>query len=346
MHRYDVRWVMVAGLALWGLATAATGLAGGFVSILVLRLVLGLGESVMFPTWQLVLARGTTEAERGRANGIVGAGQGVGPMIGTLFGGLAMASFGWRALFIGLGVITLLWLWPWLSVTRGLSLSGRAEASAEPSISYRAILRQRAFWGSALGHFSSNYAFYFLMTWLPTFLVKAGGFTVTQMATIASAVYGVYALMTAVAGIVSDRWIRGGASPTLVRKGLALACALGCMATIGASAVVEPRSAVPLLVLAGFFCGLGTPTLFAMITTLAGPRAAGRWAGAQNVAGQVAGVVAPLVTGAIVDRTGSFSAAFMVSAAVLLLAVVSYAVIIERVETVDWSREPAAAMIG
>src|SRR4051794_37601662 len=110
VHRFDLRWVMVAGLTLWGLATAGTGLAVGFLSILSLRLLLGLGESVMFPTWQLLLARRTSEHERGRANGIIGAGQGVGPMVGTLFGGLAMARFGWRVMFVGLGVITLLWL--------------------------------------------------------------------------------------------------------------------------------------------------------------------------------------------------------------------------------------------
>ena len=110
VHRYDVRIVLAAGVALWSAATAMTGLAGGFASILLLRLVLGLGESVTFPSWQLIIARKTEEEERGRANGFVGAGQGIGPMLGTLFGGLAMGYFGWRAMFFGLGFITLLWL--------------------------------------------------------------------------------------------------------------------------------------------------------------------------------------------------------------------------------------------
>jgi MFS family permease len=168
---------------------------------------LGLGESVMCPTWQLLLARRTSEHERGRANGIIGAGQGLGPMLGTLLGGLTMARFGWRAMFVGLGVITLLWLWPWLAATRGLTVD-RAEDGSDRPVSYAAILRQRAFWGAALGHFSINYAFYFVMTWLPTFLVKAGGFSVSQMASIGAAIYGIYATSTAVAGAASDRWIQ------------------------------------------------------------------------------------------------------------------------------------------
>ena len=342
VHRYDLRWVMVAGLALWALATAGTGLAVGFLSILALRLLLGLGESVMFPTWQLVLARRTSERERGRANGIIGAGQGVGPMVGTLFGGLAMARFGWRAMFVGLGVITLLWLWPWLAATRGLPVE-RAEDQNERPVSYAAILRQRSFWGAALGHFSVNYGFYFVITWLPTFLVNAGGFSVTQMASIGAAIYGIYATTTAVAGAASDRWIQRGASPTIVRKSFALTSAIGAAVTIAGSAWVEPRAATWLLGAAGVFFGLSTPTVFAMTTTLAGPRAAGRWAGAQNVAGQVAGIVAPIVTGFIVDYSGSFSGAFVVSAAVLLVAFVSWGFVIQSVETVKWSEDLAPA---
>ena len=343
VHRFDLRWVMVAGLSLWGLATAGTGLAVGFLSILLLRLLLGLGESVMFPTWQLLLARRTSEHERGRANGIIGAGQGVGPMVGTLFGGLAMARFGWRAMFIGLGVITLLWLWPWLSATRGLIVA-RTESAGDRSVSYAAILRQRTFWGAALGHFSINYGFYFVMTWLPTFLVQAGGFTVAQMASIGAAIYGIYALTTALAGTASDRLIQRGGSPTVVRKGFALASAIGAAATIVGCAMVEPRTATWLLGTAAVFFGLSTPTVFAMTTTLAGPRAAGRWAGAQNVSGQIACIVAPLVTGFIVESTGSFSGAFVVSSAVLLVAIVSWGLLIRRVEVVKWPEEPVPVM--
>ena len=336
VHRFDIRSVLAAGLGLWALATAMTGLAGGFLSILLLRLILGLGESVMFPGWQLILARRTAEHERGRANGIIGAGQGVGPMLGTLFGGLAMAHFGWRAMFVGLGIITLLWLWPWFAVTHGRDFNAPPEDGVAPSVSYLLILRCREFWGTALGHFCINYAFYFVITWLPTFLVKAGGFTVSQMAWIGAAIYGIYAVATALAGAASDRWILRGGSPTRVRKSFLLTSALGTAVAVASSALVEPRTAVWLLGAAGVFFGLSTPTMFAMTGTLAGPRAAGRWAGAQNVAGQLAGVVAPVVTGLIVDRTGAFSWAFAVSAASAVLAMVAWGIVIRRVETVQW----------
>jgi len=340
VHRFHVRAVLAAGVLLWAVATIMTGLAGGFATILVLRLMLGLGECVTFPSWQMILTRQTVEHERGRANGFIGSGQGIGPMLGTLFGGLTMAHFGWRAMFISLGTITLLWLWPWLMVARR-GLSHAEEEQGPPPVSYPAILRQREFWGAALGHFSINYGFYFVMTWLPTFLIKAGGFTVSQMSGIAAAIYGIYAVTTAVAGVVSDRWIARGGTPTRVRKAFLLASAIGVSAAIACSAYVEPRAAVWLLGVAGVFFGFSTPTMFAVTSTLAGPRAAGRWAGAQNLAGQLAGVLAPMVTGFLIDRTGGFSWAFIVSAASAIVAMVAWAFVIRRVAPVQWPQELA-----
>ena len=256
-----------------------------------------------------------------------------------------MARFGWRAMFIGLGVMTMIWLWPWFQVTRRHSFDV-PEDEAVSAISYSAILRRREFWGAALGHFSINYGFYFVMTWLPTFLVKAGGFTVSQMAWIGFAIYGIYAVSTALAGTLSDRWILRGGSPTVVRKTFLLASGFGTALTVAASALVEPRSAVWLLGAAGVFFGLSTPTMFATTGTLAGPRAAGRWSGAQNVAGQLAGILAPVVTGLIVDRTGRFSWAFAISAAASVMAMVAWGLVIRRVETVQWSEEQAPVPVA
>ena len=336
VHRFDIRIVLGVGVALWSAATAFTGLAGGFVSLLVLRLILGLGESVTFPSCQLLLARHTPEHQRGTANGVIGAGQGIGPLLGTLFGGLAMAHFGWRAMFVTLGIITVLWIWPWYLVSRRGAIPKPPEHEP-PHVPYGTILRRRAFWGAALGHFCANYSFYFVITWLPTFLVKAGGFTISQMAGIGAIIYGIYAVSTALAGAASDRWIRAGGSTTLVRKTMMLTSMLGGAITILSSAYVEPRNAVWFLGVAGVFFGFGTPMIFAIGATLAGPRAAGRWAGAQNLSGQCAGIIAPLVTGYIVQSTGSFSWAFIVSAAMALVGMIAWGLVIRRVEESVWS---------
>jgi MFS family permease len=266
----------------------------------------------------------------------VSSGQGFGPMLGTLFGGLAMAHFGWRVMFLGLGTITLLWLWPWFAVTRDMALHA-ADGGDSRQVSYAEILRQRAFWGVAVGQFLINYAFYFVLTWLPSFLVKAGGFTVAQMAGIGAAIYGIYAVTTALAGAVSDRWIQHGWSATRVRKMFLLVAASGSAVTIACCALVPPQAAAWFLGITAVFFGLSTPMIFAVGATLAGPRAGGRWGGAQNLAGQLAGVVSPIVTGLIVDRTGGYSLAFAMAAAAALLSMVAWGIVIRQVAAVRWS---------
>jgi MFS family permease len=349
VHRFDIRVVLAVGLALWSVAMALTGIAGSFVSILLLRLLLGLGESVTTPGWQLVFARHLVEQERGRAIGLVTATQGFGPMLGTFVGGLVLAQFGWRAMFIALGLITLLWLWPWFRVTRGWKLDDASDHGALP-VSYLEIIRRREFWGAAVGQFTNAYTFFFVLTWLPTFLVKAGGFTVAQMAGIGAAIYGIHGVATAVAGAVSDQWIRRGASATLVRKTFILTGTFGVAVSIACCAYVEPRAAILPLGAAAVCFGLASPMQWAIGTTLAGPRAAGRWAGAQNLASQIAGIIAPIATGLIVDQTGGFSWAFAVAAVVPLIALVAWGLIIRRVVPVDWTvapvSEPVTAAAG
>jgi MFS family permease len=193
--------VLAAGIAIWSVATVLTGFAGGFVALLLLRLLLGLGESVAFPAATKVIAAVVPLDRLGTANGVMSFGYLIGPAVGTALGGYLMGYIGWRAVFVLFGLASLLWLWPW----QGLSLAGSAakadvECSATPS--FGAILSQRALWGAALGHFAANYTYYFIVAWLPFYLVKARGFSINEMATTASWAY----LLNAVgAGILAAR---------------------------------------------------------------------------------------------------------------------------------------------
>lgn len=119
VHRTDIRYVYAAGLAVWSLATVLTGFSRSFIPLLLLRILVGAGESVAFPCNAKLLADGSSEHERGRANGLVSAGFGLGPACGTLAGGLLMTRYGWRVGFFVLGLASLLWVWPWLTMTRG-----------------------------------------------------------------------------------------------------------------------------------------------------------------------------------------------------------------------------------
>src|SRR5215467_12833776 len=114
VDRFDVKWVFAAGFFLWTAATGVTGLLHGFAALLVIRIILGLGESVAFPSYSKVLGSHFAEANRGFANAMIITGLALGPAFGILVGGTAVARFGWRPFFLGLGFAGLVWLPFWI----------------------------------------------------------------------------------------------------------------------------------------------------------------------------------------------------------------------------------------
>src|SRR6195256_344209 len=110
VDRYDVRWVLGLGFLIWSLATFFTGLSGSFATLFALRLLLGMGEAVAYPSYSRILAGSFPERRRGTANALIDAGSKCGPALGVLIGGLVVRHFGWRALFVTLGIGSLVWL--------------------------------------------------------------------------------------------------------------------------------------------------------------------------------------------------------------------------------------------
>lgn len=332
--------VLAIGLAIWSLATAATGLVSGFAALLALRLLLGIGESAAFPCSSKLLARHLPSHRLGGANGAIAVGLALGPAFGTFAGGMLMARYGWRPVFVLFGVASLAWLIPWLWATRDPSL-GHDETCDPPVPGFLDILRHREAWGACLGHFTANYTFYFVISWLPLYLVHERGFTVAKMSVLGGMIYLVYAASSWLTGWGSDRWMERGASANCVRKTAIVAgCVLAALAMLGC-AFGNAAVSVASLFLAAYSFGLGTPTIYAIGQTLAGPRAAGKWVAVQNCIGNFAGVVAPLVTGFVIDRTGQFFWAFAIACAASIGGAFAWGVMIRRVAPVDWD-VPAA----
>ena len=339
-ERLDARRLLAAGLALWALATVLTGLAQGFLILLMVRVLLGAGESVMFPASFKILAREALEAQRGRANGLLAAGLSFGSAFGTLFGGLLMAWLGWRAVFILFGCASLLWLWPWLRTPQRVAVAHEHATEVGPSA--LALLQRRELWGSCLGHFCEAYAFYLVLTWLPLYLVKARGFSLAEMAPLGAAVYALFGVSSALTGWLSDGWLASGASVNRVRKSAFVGGFAGLAGCMCACASGGPLGSLLAMGGCGICLGIIMTALYATAQTLSGPAAAGRWMGVQNFFGNLAGIIAPVVTGMVVDRTGSFSVAFLIAAVFALIGMLAYGVIVPRIEPIDWrTAEPA-----
>jgi predicted MFS family arabinose efflux permease len=229
----------------------------------------------------------------------------------------------------------LLWLIPWLLwMPHGKGADTREHPERMPTA--WDILSQPSALCTALGLFCSNYFWYFLITWLPLYLQNERHFSTGRMATVASIAYFAIALSATISGFVSDHWIARGASPNRVRKTFA-GVGLTLSTIILPVALVENANTATALLLVACFCfGIYTANVYAITQTLAGPRAAGKWTSLQNGFANFAGVVAPWLTGWIVNRTGQFYWAFMVAAAIVLAAAGIFVFGIKRIEPVRW----------
>ena len=268
-----------------------------------------------YPASSKIIVRHFPEERRGLANALVDAGAKLGPGLSTLLGGLAVEHSGGARCFLLLGLASLLWLVPWLLCCEtGCARHETTPETAGPG--WREMLRCSQVWGTSVGMFSLGYVHYFLLSWLPSYLVSERGLSMSSMAVLGSIPFLGYGSVLFVGGWTSDRWIRVGGDPGKVRKLYAASGLLLCAAAIlPAPLVTSSGTSVALITAACVFLGMFTSNVWAITQTLAGPLAAGRWTGIQNAIGNLGGVVSPLLTGWIVSETGSFSLAFAAATA-------------------------------
>jgi len=341
VDRYPVRWIYGAGFAVWTLATLAAGFARGFETIFALRVLLGIGQAVAFPSYSKVLSTQFAEDRRGFVNALVDTGTKAGPALGALVGGFLVAWLGWRGLFIVLGAAGLLWLPAWLRVAPDTAAA--VQRPPVPAV-VAGMLGSRAGWGTCLGLFFFNYVFYFLLTWFPGYLVMERGFTARQMGVFSAIPFMAMALASLLCGPLSDRLIRRGIPAGAVRRGFLIAGLLTATLFLPFGASPDIRLSIGCVVGTCLGIGIATSNLWALTMTLAGPRAAGTWTGIQNGIGNLGGVVAPIVTGRIYDATHSFAIAFTVAAASLVLAALAYSVLLGPSRPMNWRFEDPSAV--
>lgn len=334
IDRWGVARVLTAGFLIWSAATAWAGLAGGFTAVLAARLLLGAGESVAYPAYSKFIAAAFPEHRRGTANALIDAGSRSGPALCVLIGGAIAARYDWRAVFFLFGGCGLLWLAPWLGLARRVDESRISPAAGDPGLG--AILRRRQAWGTFLGLFCLNYTWYFVLSWLPSYLVRERHFTTAMMAVWGALPYWGIAAACATFGVLSDAMIARGASPSRVRLGFVAGGLLASTAFVPAYLMADAGVSMALMVAGSLALGVVSSNLAAISQTLAGPRSAGRWMGLQNGFGNLAGIVGPYITGRMVAASGSFFTAFLAAGLMSVLGACCYLFLVRRVTAIDW----------
>lgn len=321
VDRVNVARLYTAGYLTWSLATVASGFVNSYGQLFGVRLTLGLGESVAYPCYSRILATSFPESKRGFANTCIDVGTKAGPALGTLVCGLLVARFGWRMMFIAIGTLSLLWLIPWFAAAPD-SRDHTVEVPAAPPLSH--LLKRRAAWVTFFGLFCQNYAWYFLVTWLPSYLVEERKYSLTMMSVYGAIPFVATAASSLIVARISDRRIAAGEPAVPVRCSFVMLGLLGCGLILPLSLAGDRILSMVFLVLAFAALGLYTSNCWALTQTMSGPALAGQWTGFQNAVGNMAGVLAPWLTGLLVQRTGRFALAFYAASFFLLAGVLVY----------------------
>jgi MFS transporter, ACS family, D-galactonate transporter len=290
---------------------------------------MGVGQSVAFPASARTVATWFPDRQRGLVNSSYLIGVRLGQALVNAAGVALIARYGWQMFFVLSGLVPTLWIVPWMMVMRRWETPGAGAAT--PGVSNRftfassfGLLRHRSVLGTFLGFFAYDYVWFVFVFWLPGYLRLERQFTPAEMAFYGSVPFLVMSVAIVLSGVASDRLIAAGFRELRVRKTFIAIGFAFALAIVPAGLVHDNGSAVALLVIS--LCGLGVaaPNTWCITQACCAKRLVGTVSGIQNFGGNVAGIIAPWLTGAIAHRTGSFAAAFALCGFVLVAGALAY----------------------
>jgi MFS family permease len=314
VDRLGARRLLGGALVFWSLAQAATGFAATLPQLIAARLALGVGEAPQWPVGAKVVRAWFPPRRRGLAAGIFNTASTLGPALAPPVVTALMLAFGWRGAFVSTGLIGGIAAIVWFGLYRDRAAPDAPAATAGGG--WTRLLAQPTVWAMAAGDFGSGYMTWFYAAWLPSYLESARHFSVLATGWAASVPYVFGFLGSLAGGWACDRLRAGGLAPLASRK-VPIVVGLAVGAACTGLAIAAPTSGLALAAICGALFGANVAT--ASIWALAVVAAPSRWTASvgalQNVGGLAGGAVAPVVTGLIVERAGSFVPALAVTAA-------------------------------
>jgi MFS transporter, ACS family, D-galactonate transporter len=319
--RVNLRWLYAGAFGLWSLACGFTGFAASLGALLVMRAALGIGESIYVPGGMKIVSLLFGPRERGLASGVMNCGTRAGLAIGAPIIAFLVRAFGWHNTFFLLGFGSMLWLIPWVVVYPAGAKPDRSLASPGLRQTWRTL--DRNLLGLCLGHISYSYYWYLLVTWLPDYLVESRHMTLQRAAAYTAIPFLVFSVSEPLGGWIADRLVALGYGERRSRKAVITVSFLFSFMLLAAGRMGSDRAAV-LAIGAAALVGLGTGNIYVLLTAVAPEQAVGMWMGIVNFAGNLSGVAAPLITGFLIQRTGSYYPGFVVAVVVLNLGLPAY----------------------
>ena len=353
VDRLHPRRLYAVLICLWSVATAMMGFAAGLATLFALRLAIGMFEAPSYPINNRVVTTWFPENERATAIGCYTSGQFVGLAFLTPALMYLQVHFGWRSIFVSVGVAGIAWAIAWFAIYRGpLSYRGANEAEIElirsggglVDLSDRNVGRTQVFrladlayvltksklWGIYIGQYALNSTLWFFLTWFPTYLVQYRHIGFQKAGWLASLPFLGAFCGVLCSGVFSDFLVRRGCSLSVARKTPIITGLLLSTAIVGANYVRTPHWIVTFMGLAFFGNGLASIT-WSLISTVAPKPLIGLTGGVFNFMGNLASVSVPVIIGALVEG-GSFSLGLSYISGLALVGAAAYVFMVGEIE--------------
>lgn len=353
LDRFGVKRISRAGTILWSVASFGAAAATGIGSFFAARLLLGIGEAPTFPANAKAIGYWFPKSERSLATAIFDSAAKFSSAIGVPFIGILLVYFGWRWSFAATGFLSLAYFACFYgfyrnpSEDKSLSEAEREfirRGGAQPEDQAKAakgapliyLLRQKKVYGLALGFAAYNYSFYFLLTWLPSYLSTAHHLDLLH-SSLYTSVPWLVATFTALAvgGWLVDALVQRGWNPSRVRQAILIGGTSLGLGILGAARAHSPAGALFWISLALGGVAATAPVAWSIPSLIAPRESVGTVGGIINFCSQIlAAIAAPIFTGYIVQSTHSFSGAFIAATAFLLVGIAGYVFLLGRIEAI------------
>ena len=340
LDRFGARLTLGIGICLWSLAQATLGLLSSLQAMILARIGLGIGEAPQFPAGAKVVSEWFNIRERGLPSGIFNMSSSLGPAIAQPILTALLLVLGWRHMFLAMGLmgvgVAILWYLTYrnrneVTLTQAEQdylNEGIKREDREGQLSFaewQGLFRLPITWGLVFGYIGIIYMFSLYLTWLPAYLERTHQLSLTYAGWVASVPFLAGAVGVISGGFLVDRVIRHGASVNASRRwpiciGM-IASAVFTIAGAYASGVV---SAVAMFSAAMFSLNVAIAGTWSLISVAVPSRKVASLASIQNFGGYFGGAFAPVITGIVVQKTGEFTNALVISALVALIGAACY----------------------
>lgn len=338
--RWGARLILPISIVVWSLGAGLTGGAVGLTALILARLLLGAGESAIYPVGNLVVRDWAPRKERGVFTGMLNAGALVGPAVGAVLAGYLVVAHGWRVSFFVFGgagiVFGIVWFvlfnvpekTKWLSDKERRMILAERENSSDlgtlrPQMTVRLLLRTRTMWGLMLTQGCAVYTNYLFLSFLPLYLVTERGLKDLSSGSVTGLTYGVAAVGSIAVAFVSDKVLKTSEVRQGGRRKLVVATLLMALPLLALPWVSDIAL---LIILISWVLIMITSTItlnFALAGDLTEDKASGgRVFALVTFGGNFFGLLAPIVTGYLVDWTSSYTPPFLVAGTLLLIGAI------------------------